>query len=174
MKLSILVSALLVAVFWGTYGPALANARTALGSPFKPYVMIGAAYLVWGILGGLLGMLVKGDNFSFTGAGSVWGFTAGSLGALGALALTWAMFEGGSRMPHVVMSIVFGGAVTVSALVSVWRTWDEGYGSPWLWAGILGVALSNVLIAYNTPQEHAPRPSVTSDGSLTSSGSAPR
>jgi hypothetical protein len=36
--------ALLTGLFWGAYGPTLAVARTAEGSPFKPYVMIGAAY----------------------------------------------------------------------------------------------------------------------------------
>lgn len=161
MKLTILVSALSVAVFWGLYGPALAQSRSALQSPFKPYMMIGLAYLVWGVVGGLAGMAWKGDSFAFTGAGTLWGFIAGSLGAFGALALTLAMFAGGSRIPHVVMSIVFGGAVTVSALVSLWRTREEGYGNIWLWVGILGILVSAILVAYNTPQEHAP-PAVVS------------
>lgn len=160
MKFEVLIPALLTALFWGTYAPALANARAELGSPFKPYVMIGVAYLVIAILGGLVGMWVKGDTFFFTGAGSGWGFVAGSLGALGALALTVSMYEGGSRMPGVVMSIVFGGAVTVAALVSVWQTRVQGLGSPWLWIGIVGIAVCAVIVAYNTPQlSHGPPPS---------------
>ncbi len=150
----ILLYAASVALFWGLYGPALAQSRTALLSPFKPYMMIGLAYLVWGVLGGLVGMWWKEDTFAFTGAGTLWGLIAGSLGAFGAFALTLAMFAGGSRMPHIVMSIVFGGAVTVSALVSVWRTREEGLGNAWLWLGISGMLISAVLVAYNTPQEH--------------------
>ena len=58
---------------------------------------------------------VTGDAFSFTGQGITWGFVAGSMGAFGALTLTLAMFTGGTAMPQIVMPIVFGSAVTVSA-----------------------------------------------------------
>lgn len=152
MKLPILF-ALLTALCWGVYGPALAQCRTALGSPFKPYVMLGVAYLIWAILGGLLGMQYKGDPFTFSGRGVTWGFIAGTLGAWGALTVTLAMFSGGSKAPHVVMPIVFGGAVVVTALVSWWRTKPEHAASPWLWASIAGVVICAALVAYHTPQE---------------------
>ena len=90
-----LLFALLTGLFWGFYGPALALSRAGLQSPFKPYVMIGAAYLVIAIIGGLVGMKWKCDEFSFSGIGAKWGFIAGSLGALGALWLTIAMVTGG-------------------------------------------------------------------------------
>ena len=48
------ICALLTALFWALYGPTLAEARTDLKSPFKPYVAIGLAYLVWGVFGGVL------------------------------------------------------------------------------------------------------------------------
>ena len=113
------VFALLTGLFWGTYGPTLAQARFFEKSAFKPYVMIGVAYLVWGIIGGLAGMAytrkVGEPFFSFTNEGIFWGFAAGSLGAWGALTLTLAMFTGGTAMPQIVMPIVFGTAVSVSA-----------------------------------------------------------
>ena len=146
--------ALLTALFWGLYGPTLGQSRTGLLSPFKPFVAIGVAYLVWGILGGLVGMWLKSDTFSFSGAGTLWGFVAGTMGAWGALTLTFAMFTGGTAMPHVVMPIVFGGAVTVSAIVSVWTSRSLGSTSPWLWIGIVGIGIGIVLVASNTP--HAP------------------
>src|SRR5690606_25322645 len=99
--------------------------------PFKPYVAIGVAYLMWGILGGLIGMWYRNDAFSFTGAGSLWGLIGGSLGAWGALTLTIAMFSGGK--PHTVMPIVFGTAVTVSALAAIVMT--RATGNVWLWLG---------------------------------------
>ena len=114
--------ALLTGLCWGLYGPVLGQARSALASPFKPYVAIGIAYLIWGVLGGAIGMWAKGDPFSFSGPGALWGFGAGTLGAWGALTLTLAMFTGGTAMPQIVMPIVFGGAVTVSALAAVWTT----------------------------------------------------
>jgi len=155
MKYPILF-AILTGLCWGLYGPVLGQSRSALLSPFKPYVAIGVAYLIWGILGGLIGMWFKGDSFVFTGAGSVWGLAAGTLGAWGALTLTLAMFTGGGAIPHVVMPIVFGGAVTVSALVSVWSARGHGETSPWLWVGIVGIALSIVLVASNTPHAAPP------------------
>src|SRR5436853_7746689 len=87
------VFAILTAIFWGTYGPVLAESRAFLKSPFKPYVAIGIAYLVWGIGGGILGMLYKKDDFSFTGAGGLWGLAAGSRGAFVAFTLTLALFS---------------------------------------------------------------------------------
>jgi hypothetical protein len=158
MKYPILF-ALLTALCWGLYGPVLAQARSALLSPFKPYVVIGVAYLIWGIVGGLIGMWFKNDSFSFTGAGSMWSFAAGSLGAWGALCLTLAMFSGGTSVPHIVMPIVFGGAVTTSAVASVLSSRGHGTTSPWLWVGIVGMAVCIVLVAYNTPHAApSPRP----------------
>lgn len=151
--------ALLTGLFWGAYGPTLAVARGAEGSPFKPYVMIGAAYLVWGILGGLIGMKVKGDAFVFSRDGIIWGFAAGSLGAWGALTLTLAIFNGGFKYPQVVMAIVFGSAVVVTALISLWTA--HGSASPMLWVGIAGVAISSIIVALNTPHAgpaHKPAP----------------
>ncbi|MBS0260975.1 MAG: hypothetical protein JSS02_03390 [Planctomycetes bacterium] len=145
-----IVFALLTGLFWGTYGPVLAESRTFLKSPFKPYVAIGIAYLIWGIGGGIAGMLYKNDKFEgFTGPGMLWGLAAGTLGAWGALTLTLAMFNGGK--PYVVMPIVFGSAVTVAALVGVWQTAGKTSVNPMLWVGILGIVVCAAIVAYNTP-----------------------
>ncbi len=149
--------ALLTGLCWGAYGPALAVSRTGLSSPFKPYVMIGIAYVVWGVLGGLLGMYYKGDSFNFTGSGVTWGFIAGSLGAFGALALTLAMFTGGGAMPQIVMPIVFGSAVTVAALFGAAQQREL---SPGLILGILVIAIGIVLTASNTPHAHPAKKAV--------------
>jgi len=140
--------ALLTAMCWGLYGPTLAQARSSLSSPFKPYFLIGIAYIVWAIVGGLIGMRINGDELSFSSTGAVWGLAAGTLGAWGALYLTLAMFTGGAALPHLVMPIVFGGAVTISALVALPRA---EHVSPWLWLGIVVVGAGIVLVAYNTP-----------------------
>ena len=153
--------ALITALAWGLYGPTLGQARLAdaAASPFKPYVGIGIAYLVVAIIGGLIGMWARGDSFSFaplSGSTLGWGVAAGLLGALGAFGLTLAMFTGGARIPHAVMPVVFGGAVTVTALWTVLRSEGALRGGPLLWLGIVGVLLSTLLITTNTP--HAPPP----------------
>lgn len=157
-----LVFAALTALFWGLYGPSLGQSRGALGSPFKPYLLIGVAYLVLGVGGGIAGMLWKGDSFTFAGSGSMWGLIAGALGALGAFTLTLAMFSGGSSFPHVVMTIVFGGAVSVSALTALSAGSRPSAG---LLIGMLVTLVGLGLVAYHTP--HAPppaRPSTAASG----------
>jgi hypothetical protein len=151
MKSSVLIFALLTGLFWGMYGPALGLSRSAEKSAFKPYLMIGLAYLIWGVIGGVAGVKATNANFHFSGSGTLWGLIAGSLGAWGALTLTLAMFRGGSGHPQVVMALVFGSAVTVAAVVSLYTTSSWKTSSPWLWVGIAGVTLSAILVAYNTP-----------------------
>ncbi|MEM8910993.1 MAG: hypothetical protein AAGC97_04435 [Planctomycetota bacterium] len=169
------------AIFWGCYGPTIGNAQTprvdgrplmppAGWTPFKPYVFIGIAYLVIAIAGGLVMMKVKGDSFSFTGdhfPTAKWGFLAGSLGAFGALCLTTAMMTSkGNAL--LVMPIVFGGAVSVTAIVSVLKL-HIGFSnvSPMLWVGMALTVAGVVLVATNTPHGHAkPKASSTDAASL--------
>ena len=163
--------ALVTALAWGLYGPTLGQARLAdaAASPFKPYFAIGIAYLVVAITGGLIGMWARGDSFDFgsAGAGALgWGFLAGLLGAAGAFGLTLAMFTGGARIPHAVMPVVFGGAVTVSALYGIFSSGGASRGGPLLWLGVVLMLTATVLITTNTP--HAPpRPATPSPESPT-------
>lgn len=157
------------AIFWGCYGPTIGNAQAPkpaggppLWSPFKPYVFIGIAYLVIAIIGGLIMMKVKGDSFSFGGEHSPaakWGFLAGCLGALGAICLTSAMMisKGNALL---VMPIVFGGAVSVTAIVSVLKLKGHVDISPMLWVGIGLTVIGVVTVAMNTPHGHAPKKAV--------------
>ncbi len=154
--------ALGTAIFWGCYGPTIGNAQSpringiALWTPFKPYVFIGIAYLVIAIAGGLIMMKFQGDSFSFSGKyfpTAKWGFLAGCLGAFGALCLTTAMMTSkGNAM--LVMPIVFGGAVSVTAIVSVLRLHSYQTVSPLLWVGMALTVIGIVIVASNTPHGH--------------------
>lgn len=174
------------ALFWGCYGPTIGNAQTPRldgkplmppdgWTPFKPYVFIGIAYLVISVAGGLLMMKVRGDSFDYTatvpGVDEVthfntakWGFLAGTLGALGALCLTTAMMTSrGNAL--LVMPIVFGGAVSVTAIVSIIRLRIHGplEINPILWVGMVLTVVGVILVAMNTPHGHAsikPKPSL--------------
>ena len=96
MKLFAIVCAVLVALCWGLYGPAVSNGRAPNREwgPFKPYVFIGLAYTVIAVFGSILMMkTVFTDNLNYTGEywpAAKWGFLAGALGAVGALFLTFA------------------------------------------------------------------------------------
>lgn len=161
--------AVATALFWGSYGPTIGNAKSpvpvAAGgwTPFKPYVFIGIAYVVWAIAGGLLAMKLMGDSFSYTAVGqdgagadvahattAKFGFAAGTLGALGALCLTSAMMlSRGNAL--LVMPIVFGGAVSVTAIIEVIRHRDMTSVNPLLWVGVGTVVFGIILVATNTP-----------------------
>ena len=158
--------ALGTALFWGLYGPTIGNAQVKVPppegwSPFKPYVFIGVAYLVIAIVGGLIAMQIKGDTLSYSGEHfkpAKWGFLAGCLGALGAICLTSAMMisKGNALL---VMPIVFGGAVSVTAIVSAYKLRGHTTISPMLWVGMVLVVAGVVIVARNTPHGHAPKPS---------------
>ena len=163
MKFLPVIFALCTALCWGMYGPTIGNAQSKMWSPFKPYVFIGVAYLVLAIAGGLIAMHFKGDTFSYSGdqfPPMKWGFLAGCLGALGALCLTSAMMisKGNALL---VMPIVFGGAVSVTALYSVFVKFKGIPVSPVLWVGIAMVVAGVVLVAMFTPHGHAPKPAAT-------------
>ena len=162
--------ALGTAFFWGLYGPTIGNAQIKVQppagwSPFKPYVFIGIAYLVLAVFGGLLMMKYKGDTLAYSGPvaeterthfePAKWGFLAGCLGAAGALCLTTAMMTSkGNAL--LVMPIVFGGAVSCTALVSAYRLQGHATISPLLWVGMVMVVVGVVIVAMNTPHGHAP------------------
>ena len=161
MKLFAVFCAICVALCWGMYGPTLANARSPQREwgPFKPYIFIGVAYLVLAIVGGAIMMKVAfNDNFDYTGKyypAMKWGFLAGCLGALGALALTFALTKAGGK-PSYVMPIVFGGAVTVNAIAAYFSLHQGEKVNPLMWVGMALVALGICLTAGYTPHGHPP------------------
>ncbi len=163
MKWFAIACALIVAVCWGLYGPTLSNARSPNREwgPFKPYVFIGMAYLVIGVIGGAIMMKVAfNDSFDYTGKyfpAMKWGFLAGCLGALGALALTFSLTKAGGK-PAYVMPIVFGGAVTVNALAAYASLHEGQTVNPLMWVGMLLVALGICLTAGFTPHHPPAKP----------------
>ena len=173
MKWLAIVCALGVALCWGMYGPTLSNARSLNREwgPFKPYVFIGVAYLVLAIIGGAVMMkFVFNDNFDYSGKyypAMKWGFLAGCLGALGALALTFSLTKAGGK-PAYVMPIVFGGAVTVNAIAAYFSLHQGEKTNPLMWIGMALVAVGICLTAGYTPHGHPPSTPAT-DGAAVES-----
>ena len=177
MKLLAIFFALCVALCFGLYGPTLANARSVNREwgPFKPYLFIGVAYLVIAIFGGAAMMkLVFNDSFDYTGKyfpAMKWGFLAGCLGALGALALTFSLTKAGGR-PAYVMPIVFGGAVTVNAIAAYLSLHEHEKVNPLMWVGMFLVVVGICLTAGFTPHGH-PRIEPAADQLPAGDSSAP-
>ena len=163
MKLFAIIAALCVALCWGSYGAVLANARSPerLWGPFKPYLFVGMAYVVVSILfGSLMMRFAFSDNFDYTGKyfpAMKWGFLAGLLGAFGALFLTISLTKAGGK-PSYVMPIVFGGAVTINAIIAYVSLPAGDKANPLMWVGMVLVAIGIVLTASNTPHGHPPKP----------------
>lgn len=175
-KLIAILCAVATAVFWGLYGPSVANARSQAKPPewssFKPFLFIGLAYLVWGCIGGAAAMQRFGDSFSFSGnhaAAAKWGFIGGSMGAFGALTLTFALFISKGNF-GLVMPIVFGGAVTVTAIVNVAKdiaTEGKSTHNPLMWVGMVLVLSGIVLVSMYSHASHGPAHPPT-EGAVTS------
>lgn len=152
-----LIFAIATALFWGLYGPALLKARTPGETPFKPFIFIGLAYLIWGVLGGVVAVKASGGTLSFRPEAVRWGFIAGSLGAFGALTLTYAMFQ--AKDARLVMPVVFGGATAVAVLVGI-LTQSSHHVDPKAILGYLfviaGVVLIQMFGAHAAPPGKAP------------------
>ncbi|MCA8995898.1 MAG: hypothetical protein KDA80_02905 [Planctomycetaceae bacterium] len=152
-----LLFAIATAFFWGLYGPSLLKARTPGETPFKPFIMIGLAYLIWGVIGGAVAVNASGDSFSFKPQAITWGFIAGTLGAFGALTLTYAMFQ--AKDASLVMPVVFGGATAVSATVGILQA--RGHAVPPMQVLgflliIVGVVLVQAFASHGPPKPTSP------------------
>ncbi len=176
MKLFALIFACMVALCWGTYGATLSNARAPKPGewgPFKPYLFIGMAYVVVALIAGPLMMrFAFNDNFDYTGKyapAMKWGFLAGCLGAFGALFLTVSLTTAGGR-PAYVMPVVFGGAVTVNAIVAYFSLHEGERTNPLMWVGMALVAIGIVFTASFTPHGHPPAKPATESGVTETTG----
>ncbi|MFN7814430.1 MAG: hypothetical protein ACK5SI_17445 [Planctomycetia bacterium] len=110
--IGMLAAIALTACCWGAYGPVLHFGREAMHSSLRPFVCVGAAYVLIAVLipAAILGGW--GERGSWTAKGIVWSLLAGAAGALGALGVILALGFGGR--PIYVMPLVFGGAPVVN------------------------------------------------------------
>jgi len=132
--------AALTVLCWGLYGVFLHSGALGMGDPahgrIKAFLMVGVAYFLVAILAPALVLWLRGAGWGFSGPGVGWSLLAGTVGAVGAFGVLMAYGAGGK--PPVVMSIIFGAAPVVTALVSTWRAgaWAEVR-----WPFVLGMAL---------------------------------
>ena len=145
-----IIFALLAALSWGLYGPALHRGQVALGSPLRALLCVGVAYFLIGVLVPLVGLWYQGELGGFTAKGSVAATVGGALGAAGAICIIFAFKSGG--LPTFVMPLVFAGAPLVNVLFSMWLHPPKTTPNPLLYLGFVLAALGAGLVLYFKPQ----------------------
>ena len=160
-----LVFALMTVASWGVYGIFLHNGQTAMADKnnalYKSFLFVGVAYFLTAVLAPLAMLSMRKASWSFPVEGMAWSLVAGIVGAIGAFCVLLAFGNGGR--PGVVMSIVFGGAPIVNAVVALVQSPPEnGWGSikPQFYLGIILAALGGVLVTFYKPPppRHGPTP----------------
>ncbi len=139
---------LLTVLTWGAYIPTLHKGQIALnGSGVHAFLMVSVAYLLVGIAIPGVMIALAGSWDVFTSSGVVFTIGAGTLGALGALGIVFAIVNGGR--PNVVPPLVFAGAPIVSVFVAALYNPPQQSPSPIFYIGILMAAVgAGLVLAY--------------------------
>src|SRR5712691_10395048 len=139
-----LAFALMTVVSWGVYGIFLHTGQMAMGDPingrYKAFLFVGVAYLLTAVLAPLAVLVANGASWQMPGRGICWSLVAGVMGAVGAFCVLLAFGAKGS--PAVVMSIVFGGAPVVNAIVAVALHPPAGGLAGVQWPFVLGILMA--------------------------------
>jgi hypothetical protein len=114
---------------WGLYGPVLHTGQQGMTvlpegvdpvgqlARMRPFICVGLAYFLIGVLVPGLLLYFKGEKGRWTGTGIVWSLAGGAVGAIGALGIIMAMYFQGR--PVYVMPLVFGGAPVVNSFLTI-------------------------------------------------------
>jgi len=141
--------ALGAAFCWGFYGPFTQLGQMQLGNPLKALLCIGMAYFLVGVLFPSAVLTTQGQMGGFNLGGSTMATFAGTVGALGAICIIYAMKSGG--VPAVVMPIVFGGAPIVNTLVAMTLHPPKESINPLMYVGILVTIAGASMVLYFRP-----------------------
>ena len=143
----------LTAICWGVYGPVLHFGRDAMQSALRPFVCVGLAYFLIGVISPVALLWRGGEKGSWTSTGVLWSMLAGVAGSLGALGVILALTAGGN--PIYIMPLVFGGAPVVNTLMSAYLNKSfYQLKAPFL-AGLILVITGAVTVLIFKPQVHA-------------------
>ncbi|MBI4718434.1 MAG: hypothetical protein HY763_11555 [Planctomycetes bacterium] len=136
----------LTVLCWGAYVPTLHVGQAALGknSALRAFLFVGLAYFLVSVAVLAYIWLAKAEPWELTGRGMALSTLAGTLGAVGALGIVFALrFKG---LPIYVAPLVFAGAPIINTLVSM--IWHRPARPPalWFYAGILLAGFGAALV----------------------------
>ena len=163
-----LIFSLMTVISWGVYGVLLHSGQVGMSDPingrYKAFLFVGIAYFLTAVLAPLAVLALNGASWRFPVSGMLWSLVAGIAGAFGAFCVLLAFGAKGS--PAAVMSIVFGGAPIVNAVVALLMNPPAGGWSALRWQFFLGIALAAIggclVTLYKPPPSRTP-PAVVSD-----------
>jgi hypothetical protein len=149
----LLLSIVLAVVCWGVYGPVLAEGRADMQSSLRPFICVGLAYFLIGVLVPVVLLRLYGEAGHWSTKGVVWSLAAGAVGAIGALGVILALTFRGN--PVYVMPLVFGGAPVVNTFLTMY--WSKSFKQigPTFIAGLILVIVGAVTVLVFSPHGHA-------------------
>jgi len=138
-------------VCWGAYVPILHEGQSALGknSALRTFLFVGIAYFL--VSGGVMVymLLSNTEPMTFNTIGITYAMIAGVLGAVGALAIVFALKYGGR--PLTVVPLVFAGAPIVGTFVGMMMHKPATPPRAMFYAGILLAAGGAALVLKYKP-----------------------
>jgi hypothetical protein len=158
----------LTVLCWGLYGPVLQAGQLGMSTippqvaRLRPFVCVGLAYFLIGVIVAGLWLRVRGEKGAWTLPGIAWSLAGGALGAIGALGIILAFTFGGR--PIYVMPLVFGGAPVVNAFLTIYMAGRVKEIGPLFLAGLIIVILGAVTVLVAAP--HGSPPASPSDAAV--------
>ena len=153
-SLTFLIFVFLTFCCWGVYGPVLHVGQELMGadgqkSALRPFICVGVAYFLIAVLFPVIVLKSTGEKGNWSATGIIWSFSAGLVGAIGALGIIMAFKCQGK--PFYVMPLVFGLAPVVNTFTSMFMAGTYRQASPIFFAGVLIVAIGAGGVLYFKP-----------------------
>ncbi|MGC1272229.1 MAG: hypothetical protein WBC44_00875 [Planctomycetaceae bacterium] len=113
------------AMSWGIYVPTIHKATGLVGSNLRAFLLVGMAYFLTAVL--IPALLIFAFNWdptakanpNFDGIGVKWGLFAGTMGAVGALCVIFAVVNAGKGGAIYVAPLVFAGAPIINTIATL-------------------------------------------------------
>ena len=156
--LLVVISFCFTILCWGLYIPVLHWGQHAMSTTggvarLRPFVCVGLAYFLIGVIVPAVLLKVRGEAGSWTAKGTVFSLLAGALGAAGALGIVMAIFFGGN--PFYVAPLVFGLAPVVNAFLTIYLARRVREIGPLFLAGLVIVLLGAVTVLLCAPKKES-------------------
>ncbi len=113
------------AMSWGIYVPSIHKATGLVGSNLRAFLLVGLAYFLTAVLVPTLLIFVLNwdptakSNPNFEALGIRWGLFAGTMGAIGALCVIFAVVNAGRGGAIYVAPLVFAGAPIMNTIATL-------------------------------------------------------
>ena len=154
----IILSIVVAAVCWGSYGPMLHQGQARMnGSRLRPFTCVGLAYFIIAVAAPLAVIASRtADTGAWSVGGLTWSIIAGAAGAIGALGVILAFNAGGK--PYYVMPLVFGFAPVINTCISLTENGLWGLVRPEFWISLAVVIAGAITVLINAPKPKHAKP----------------